>query len=375
MDALLDEKVRSVRDKVYAFGLEHIASRPDLHTQEEFPPDLWHEMGKQGLLGLAVPENFGGSGCDYTTTIMAGRSLTEGGKNLGCSLTWLMHQIIARFFVLEQGSSQQHETYLPAMARGEMTVALAVSESQGGGHPKYLKTFAEPDGSGYRITGEKNFVTNAPLADMFIVLAVADRDGDRKHFSAFLVPRDTQGLSMGDSLNIGFLHPCPHAGIILDRCPVPAEAVLGKQGSAYEDMVLVFREVEDAMMLGLISGGIQTQLASLVPLIQDRPESPNEDLDARLGEIASMLKAMELLTVEGGRLLDNKAFSELPPLLVFLRRLAAQIQTFYKELVDSLGIQTDSLYDLMTNDLVRTLRIAANVAALKQKKLGRSFLS
>lgn len=372
MAAALSDRIRQ---KAYDFAKEYIASRPELHEQKEFPVDLWESMGRKGLLGLGIPEKFGGSGGDYLSIAVVGKALTEGGKNLGCSLTWLMHQLVARYFFLGQGSARQHNTYLPDMARGETTACIAISEPQGGGHPKYLTTTAEPDGSNYLITGEKTFLTNAPLADLFIVFAVVGKDDEKKRFSAFLVPRDSEGLTLGDPLDFGFLHPCPHAGIILEGCPVPADAVLGRPGSAYEDMALMFREVEDAMMMGPISGGIGAQLDRLVHLIQDQAVPLREDLDARLGEIASTASALGILTFEAARMLENEGHPELPSILIFCRKLAAQTQTQFKELIGGAGIQTDTLYDLMTNDLVRCLRIAANVAAIKQKKLGRALLS
>lgn len=375
MNVWMNDKLNSLRQKAAGFAAEHIASRPDLHTHKEFPADLWEEMGNEGLLGIGIPEVFGGSGGDYLGIAVAGNALAEGGNNLGCPLTWMMHQISARFFLLEHGSDAQHMQYLPDMARGKITGCIAISEPEGGGHPKYLKTTAERDGSGFLITGEKTFLTNAPIADLFIVFAVVGMERSRKRFSAFIVPRTSPGLSLAEPLDFGFLHPCPHGGIVLNRCEVSADAVLGRPDSAYEDMVLPFREVEDTLMMGPLTGGIRAQLNHLIRLIRDQSSPVGEDLVSRLGEIESMLGALKILAYDAAAMLENADHPQLVSLLIFCRSVASQAQERMQDLVQTAGIQPDDLYELMTNDLVRSLRIAANISAIKQEKLGRALLA
>ncbi len=371
----MNDKLRLLTEQAFDFAKQHIASRPDLHTQKAFPADLWEKMGSEHLLGIGIPEIYGGRGGDYLGIAAVGKALAEGGNNLGCCLTWLMHQISARFFLLEHGSSLQHKHYLPDMARGRITPCIAISEPGGGGHPKYLKTVAEHDGSGYLITGEKTFLTNAPIADLFIVFAVVGMEQAKKRFSAFIVPRTSPGLILAEPLDFGFLHPCPHGGIVLKKCPVSADAVLGRPGTAYEDMAVPFRDVEDTLMMGPLSGGIRAQLNYLIRLIQDQVVTPGEDLAARLGEIESFIGALEILTYDAAAMLESGDHEQLVSLLIFCRAIAGQTQAKIKDLALSAGIQTDTLYEHMTNDLVRSLGIAANISTIKQRKLGRAMLS
>jgi alkylation response protein AidB-like acyl-CoA dehydrogenase len=238
-----------------------------------------------------------------------------------------------------------------------------------------MKTTAERDGSTFLITGGKTFLTNAPIADVFIVFAVVGMEQARKRFSAFVVPRTSPGLRLAEPIDFGFLHPCPHGGIVLNRCPVSADAVLGKPGSAYEVMALPFREVEDTLMMGPLSGGIRAQLNRLIRLIRDQAVPLENALDARLGEIESMLAALEILAYDAAVMLENADHPQLVSLLIFCRAVASQMQERLKDLVQTAGIEPDSLYELMTNDLVRSLRIAANISTIKQKKLGRALLT
>ena len=100
----------------------------------------------------------------------------------------------------------------------EITLSLAISEPGTGAHPKYLQTSASREGDDWVLTGEKSFLTNGPLAALFVVLAVSATEGDKKRLTAFLVPRETPGLSLTDPIHLDFLKPSPHCGIRLDAC-------------------------------------------------------------------------------------------------------------------------------------------------------------
>ncbi len=150
-------------------------------------------------------------------------------------------QLVARFFIEGFGTEQQRAAWLPHIA------AVAISEPRVGAHPKLLTTRAEEDADGYVIFGEKAWVTNGPLAAVFIVLAVTSVEDGRKRYSAFLVPRGTTGLSIDEAPQYRALAPSRHCGLKLDGCLVPRSALLGRPGTAYETMALPFRDVEDAV--------------------------------------------------------------------------------------------------------------------------------
>ncbi len=376
MSAVMSERVLSVKDKAFAFAKTFIASRTDLHVQEKFPEDLWEDLARNGLHGLGIPVEFGGSGGDYLSISAAGHALAAGGNNLGFVLSWFMHQLTARFFLLEKGNTTQHRVYLPDMSCGKITACAAISEPQGGAHPKYLTTTADHTGTDYIVSGRKTFLTNAAFADLFIVFAITGMENDRKRFSAIIVPRHTQGLTLTEPLDLGFLKPCPHGGIIMEGCRVSENDLLGNEGIAYEDMALPFREVEDALMMGPISGGIRSLGTMLVRLIKDQAVPLREDLDARLGEIEADTAALEILAYEAAAMLGGDPFpEELSPLLIFCRRVTSEILPKFRKVALSTGIRTDPLYENMANDLERSGRIAANVANIKQKRIGRTLLA
>ena len=160
---------------------------------------------------------------------------------LGEGGAWAGRRVVARFFVEGFGSAEQRAAWLARLA------SVAISEPRVGAHPKLLTTRAVEDADGYSISGEKAWVTNGPLAEVFIVFAVTSVEDGRKRYSAFLVPRDTPGLSIDEAPQYRALAPSRHCGLKLDGCRVLRSALLGTPATAYETMALPFRDVEDAV--------------------------------------------------------------------------------------------------------------------------------
>lgn len=188
--------------------------------------------------------------------------LAERTGRLGEAGAWAGRQVVGRYFICGFGDAAQRAALLPRLAAGQALIAIAISEPGVGAHPKHLTTRAEPDGDGVRITGRKAWVSNGPAASHFVVLAISAMDGARKRYSAYLVPRETAGLS---------LHPMPelpdgrHCVLELSGCRVPNGARLGPADGAYEAMALPLRDVEDTVELSKLAGGLRFVLTRLAP--------------------------------------------------------------------------------------------------------------
>ena len=137
------DDLKGLQQQVADFALRYIAARAGLSSSTSFPLDLWKELGDSGMLGIGTPKEFGGKGLGYSGINIAGRAIARHGCCLGITLSWLMHEIAARFIFSEYASSGQKKRYLPAMAKGEITTSIAISEPGVGGHPKHLKTTAD----------------------------------------------------------------------------------------------------------------------------------------------------------------------------------------------------------------------------------------
>jgi acyl-CoA dehydrogenase len=177
---------------------------------------------------------------DYATIARLKARLVERTGLLGVASVWGGRQLVGRHF-LGFGTDAQRAEW------GGRALAVAISEPKVGAHPKLLTTRADPTEDGFRITGQKAWVSNGPSADAIIVFAITAEEAGRKRYSAFIVPRVSPGLAMSEMPGFHALRPSQHCLLTLDGCPVPAGAMLGQAGSAYERMALPFRDIEDAV--------------------------------------------------------------------------------------------------------------------------------
>jgi acyl-CoA dehydrogenase len=260
---------------VAQFARRHIAGR-ELWRAYDFPPGLWSAMADAGLFRIGLTE--GG----YAAIAAADAALAEHGGMPGVAGIWTGHQLIARFMIQGFGTPEQKAAWLPGLASGHHTACVAISEPRVGAHPKHLATTGTADGDLVRLDGEKAWVSNATLADLFIVFAITSVEQERKRYSAYVVPRATNGLHMLPGREIASLRPSRHLGLRLDGCRVPCSSRLGPAGTAFEAMAMPFRDVEDAVGA---SGLVGTLRHLLRRLADATPPARTSDAATPLGAL------------------------------------------------------------------------------------------
>jgi len=362
----------NLQDRIAAFAAERIAPR-DFNGESSFPLDLWQAMAEEGLFRIGLPERFGGSGASYAAIAEADRVLAEHGGSPGFAMSWAGHQLVARFFIEGFGSATQQAAYLPALAAGRVTAAVAISEPGAGAHPKHLKTTATRAGEDFVLEGGKAYVTNGPIAELFIVLAITAAEAGRKRYSAFLVPRGTPGLSQTEGPKIDFLRPSPHCGLRFAGCRVPRAAMLGAEGTAYETMAGPFRDVEDAVGTGGLAGSLQYLLRLMAATLND---GATDETAAALGELRAFAALVDhgaravVTALNAGRLGDGDA----PATLAGIRSLAVHMLVRAKAIRETFGGCAHDKLDALLRDLDKSLAIAKGPRLVKQTKLGSALL-
>lgn len=357
----MDDHGTSLKERFAAFARAYIAGR-DLNTPV-FPRDLWQKMAEHGLFDLGAVGRVSGN---YLAIGMAGETLVAEGGSMGLALSWLMHELVALFFIMGFGTPAQQRWYADLTA-GKMTICLAVSEPGKGAHPKYLETRAVREGDHYVLHGEKAYLTNGPIADLFIVVAVTGEENGRKRFTAFLVPKDAPGVTV-TAMEMPFLNPAPHGSLRLENCP--GADILGRVGQAYEDLVLPFRAVEDALMTGPVVGAMARQLGMLIPLLRER-ENGGATVEI-VGNLVALINVERLLAYETMRMLERDVRGpEFVSQLIVFRSLAREFLARSEELIPEAN-GTAALASLR-NDFRQAVQLAANVLRVKQKKLGESL--
>lgn len=353
------------------FARAHVAGRDLNH--DAFPHDLWRAMGEAGLFRIGLRTEFGGSGGGYRAIAEAEQALVAEGGSLGFGLSWTGHQLTALWFIDGFASDAQRRQYLPRLASGELTASVAISEPGIGAHPKHLKAMARREGDHFVIDGEKAFVTNGPIADLFIVMAITSTEEGRNRFSAFLVPKDTPGFAVVPTKPLNFLKPSPHCQLKLEQCRVPAAAMLGNEGTAFERMSLRFRDVEDGVaaggMIGIVEHLLRRIGAAFAGEAQD--ETLAETL-AVLGELAALQALIApVLAAVVDPLDSGKPNREAAAQLVGLRLTVQRMLG----LVETLPLQQDAAVAAILNDLRGSLGIARGPRALRQARLGSDLIA
>lgn len=362
-----------MRDLAAAFAAEHIASRVDLQTRQEFPADIWRKMAEAGLFKIGIPSIYGGFGGGYSELVKAGEAFVKSGRNAGLALSWLYQQIIAHYIIGTFGTREQQTQYLIPAAAGKVTLSFAVSEPGRGSRPKLLTTRASKQDKMYVLTGEKTYLTNGPIAGIFIVIAVTDDTTPQKQFTALIVPRTVEGVTVTDPLALNFLKPSLHGGIKLDQCRIGPKSVLGREGSAWRDMVVPLGEIEDVVMMGPVLGGMAAQIVMLTAAVREHPSRTDHTLLAELGALKSLLQTLRIIAYEAAERLEQNNASP-APLMITFARLATEFQNGITKITDGWKIMLPAEYACLHQDLEVIVGLKKGLMQIRQEKIGAALL-
>jgi acyl-CoA dehydrogenase len=355
------------------FAIEHVASRADLQMAQDFPHDIWQKMGEAGFFQIGIAPEYGGSGGGFRQLTEAGEVFVRSGYNMGLALSWLYQQSIAIYLISGFGNVKQRKKFLPQMAKGRLIASFAVSEPKHGARPKLLTSTATPDGKGYKLHGEKTYLTNGPIAGLFVVVAITGEEKQQKKFSAFLVSNSEEGVSVSPQMKIDFLKPSPHGGIGLHDCRVPASSMLGEKDSAYPNIVIPFGDAENIVMMGAATGGMGAELMDAILEIDARRINENKLLQSEVGALDSLLETMRAIAREAAQKLDQHDSAAVPLTLIF-DELAESFQSRITAMVTKWELKTPQRYNMLQTDLnVLGLMNKKNIPR-KQMKLGSELL-
>jgi len=223
----------TIKERTLEFALTQLGENIiELDRQEKFNREGWHKCGKFGILGLPIPQEYGGSGADILTTLQALEGLGCGCKDNGLIFAMNAHLWAVELPILTFGTMAQKQKYLPKLCRGEAIAAHAISEPEAGSDIYSLKTTAVREGDNYILNGRKMFVTNAPVADLILVFATVEPLKGKKGITGFLVEKDFPGLTVKSLSKMG-LRTAIMGEVTLNDCQVPLENRLGREGSGF----------------------------------------------------------------------------------------------------------------------------------------------
>lgn len=298
VDFVLTAEQLELRQHVLAFAKEGLADATS-DGQATFRRDLWARCGAFGILALPVPTEYGGSGHDVLTTTVAMEALGYGCRDHGLLFSMHAHLWAVVSPLLAFGTPEQKARWVPGLADGTLIGAHGMSEPESGSDAYAMRARAVRDGDGYVLSGTKTFVTNAPVADVFVVFATVNPKRGMWGVTAFVLDRDTPGLSVSKPFRKLGLGSSPMGEVILDDCRVPASARLGTEGQG----ATIFNHSmgwERSCILASQVGRMEWQLERSLAYVRERrqfgrPLGSFQLVAAKLADMKVRLEASRLL--------------------------------------------------------------------------------
>lgn len=294
----MTESQKMVAQMVRDFAAKEIT--PNIREWDEaqhFPKDLFHKMGGMGLLGVFIPEEYGGAGFGYLEYVTAIVELSRVDPSIGLSMA--AHNSLCTGHIYYHANEAQKRKYLPKLATGEWIGAWGLTEPNTGSDAGNMRTTAVRDGDHWVLNGAKNFITHGKSGEVAVVIARTGEVGDSHGMTAFIVERGTPGFSAGKKEDKLGMRASETAEMIFDNCRVPQENVIGEVGDGFIQSMKILdggRISIAALSLGTAYGAYDAALAYSKERHQfNKPISSFQAIGFKLADMATEIEASELL--------------------------------------------------------------------------------
>ncbi len=288
----LDPEIEEMRDMIARWVDDRLAPRAaEIDEKNEFPRDLWPELGELGLLGITADPDFGGTGLGYLAHCVAMEEISRGSGSVG--LSYGAHSNLCVNQISLNASKEQKERYLPKLISGEHLGALAMSEPGAGSDVVSMKLKAEKKGDRYILNGNKMWITNGPTGDVIVVYAKTDPDKGSRGISAFIVEKGFKGFSTAQKLDKLGMRGSDTGELVFEDCEVPAENLMGSEGDGVRILMSGLDYERTVLSAGSL-GIMQACMDVVVPYIHDRKQFGKSIGEFQLvqGKIADMYTTM-----------------------------------------------------------------------------------
>lgn len=309
MNFNLTDEQEMIRKMVREFAeneLKPTATERD--EAEHFDVKLFNKMAELGITGIPWPEKYGGAEADYLSYVIAVEELSRIDASMGVTLS--AHVSLASWPIYKFGTEEQKQKYLKPLALGEKIGAYALTENSAGSDAASLKTKAVKDGNGYILNGNKIFITNGEVADIYVVFALTEPEKKHKGVSAFIVEKGMEGFTFGKKEKKLGIRASTTVELRLDNVRVPKENLLGEEGEGFKIAMMTLdggRNGIAAQAVGIAQGALDEALQYAKERVQfGKPIASQQAIQFKLADMAAKIEAARLLTYQAAWFEDNK---------------------------------------------------------------------
>ncbi len=378
MDFELPEEYQLAYQSAFDFGQKEI--RPhnaEIERTDDFPPWLWKRLADQGYTGIAIPEEYGGSGGDYMMAALVARGI--GRANGAISMSYGAHLNLCGHNILRNGTEEQKRKYLPGLASTEMIGALGLTEPNAGSDAMGIRTIARPVDGGYLINGSKVFITNGPIADVIILYTKTRPEAGSRGITAFIFETKTPGFAVARKLQKLGMHGSPTGELVFEDAFVPAENVLGKVDEGYK-VVMSGLDIERAFYAVSGIGGLEAALEMSIKYAKEReqfgqPIANFQLIQAKLADMYTDLEAgrhmahRALWLAQQGKRVSKEAAAA----LLFVARASSRAANEALQIHGGWGYLTDFEVERLWRN-ARLGEIGAGTTEIRQLLIARELL-
>ncbi|UOQ94984.1 acyl-CoA dehydrogenase [Halobacillus shinanisalinarum] len=305
MNFKLTEEQEMLRKMVRDFAKNEVEpTAAERDEEERFDREIFDKMAELGLTGIPWPEEYGGIGSDFVSYVIAVEELSRVCASTGVTLS--AHISLCSWPIYKFGNEDQKKTYLAQLASGEKLGAYALSEPGAGSDVSSMRTQAKLDGDHYVLNGNKVWITNGGVGDIYIVFAKTDQDAGSKGVSAFIVEKGTEGFTFGKKERKLGIRSSPTTELIFENCRIPKENLLGEEGEGFKIAMMTLdggRNGIAAQALGIAQGALDESVNYAKEREQfGKPIAKHQGISFKIADMATEIEAARLLTYQAAYL-------------------------------------------------------------------------
>ncbi len=375
----LGEDVNALRDMVHRWAQERVKPMAaEIDKSNSFPSDLWREMGELGLLGITVPEEYGGAGMGYLAHVVATEEIARASASV--SLSYGAHSNLCVNQIALNGTDSQRQTYLPGLVSGAHVGALAMSEAGAGSDVVGMKIRAEKRNDRYVLNGTKYWITNGPDADTLVVYAKTDPDAGSRGITAFLIEKSMKGFSTSAHFDKLGMRGSNTAELVFEDVEVPFENVLGEEGRGVA-VLMSGLDYERVVLSGIGTGIMAACLDEIMPYMVERKQFGQsignfQLMQGKIADIYTKMNSARAYVYEVAKACDRGEVTrqDAAACVLYASEEAMVVAHQAVQAMGGAGFMNDSAVSRLFRD-AKLMEIGAGTSEIRRMLVGRELMA